>query len=50
MAFPGWLARQLREAIAHGQDFTTAAEAFTGWRRMLRDSWLSFCRSVGLTG
>lgn len=48
LAFPGWLTRQLREAIDHGGDFTRAAGAFTGWRTILRAPWNAFCRSVGL--
>ncbi len=51
LAFPGWLARQLREAIGDDADFAGAAKVFSGWRKaVLRDPWLAFCTSVGLGG
>lgn len=48
LAFPAWLSRQLRDAISHGDDFSKAARALTGWRTVLQPPWIAFCRSVGL--
>lgn len=50
LAFPAWLGRQLRDEITHGDDWARAARIFTGWREVLRDPWVAFCRSVGLGG
>lgn len=50
LAFPGWLARQLRAAITDGADFAAAQNVFGGWRTMLREPWQVFCKSVGLAG
>lgn len=50
LAFPGWLTRQLREAIGES-DFAGAGKVFSGWRKgVLGEPWQAFCGSVGLGG
>lgn len=48
LAFPGWLMRQLRDAVGDGSGFAEAAEVFGGWRKVLRDPWMAFCKGTGL--
>ena len=43
LAFPQWLAKNLRASISDDGDYGAAVSCFVGWRACLAPAWTAFC-------
>ncbi|MEE2756704.1 MAG: hypothetical protein VYA30_08575 [Myxococcota bacterium] len=49
VAFPSWMMKRIRAQLKNGTPLEKLSQEFVGWRRMLAEPWMRFCRETSAT-